>query len=224
MKHSLKPMKLVHTIGAISIASTTLLAASVTDALAQQPGSATYQTRVADQAQPLVPGDAIRLSFWREPEYSGDYIVDERGLAVLPLLGQQKITGIPPATLKQRLLQEYGEQLRNQEVQIILLRRVRILGAVQNPGLFHVDPTMTLGDAVALAGGATPQGKLDGIRVFRGGFEIRSDLDTSAPVIDAIRSGDQIIVPERSWLSRNAAVIIGGTISAVGIIVAAAAF
>src|SRR5262249_36593226 len=40
---------------------------------------------VADSA-PLGPGDAIRTTFWREPQMSGEYRVDETGTVVLPLL------------------------------------------------------------------------------------------------------------------------------------------
>jgi polysaccharide export outer membrane protein len=160
------------------------------------------------------------LSFWREPELDGEYIVDETGAVVLPLLGHRAVTGIRLTDLKQQLLEEYAEQLRNQEVQITLLRRVRILGAVDEPGLYYIDQTMTLGDAVALAGGATNEGKLDDIKIIRDGEEIRSNLDSTVSVVEEVQSGDQIIVPERSWFARNGAVIIAATISAIGFIVA----
>ena len=172
----------------------------------------------------LVPGDAIRLAFWREPELDGEYPVDETGTVVLPLLGHRKVTEVPPGELKETLLREYAEQLRNQEVQVTLLRRVRVLGAVHVPGLYYVDPTMTLGDAIALAGGATSDGKLNEIKIFRAGEETRSDLDSSTRIAEEVRSGDQIMVPERSWFARNGAVIVAATISAVGFIVAVAAF
>ena len=173
-------------------------------------------------SEPLAPGDAIQLAFWREPSLSGDYPIDETGTVVLPLLGARQVTQLSPVELKRTLLEEYAQQVRNQEVRITLLRRIRILGAVKNPGLYRVDPTMTLGDALALAGGATPQGKLKGIRVFRNGQEIHSRLDINVQLLQQVRSGDQIVVPERSWFSRNGPYVIGGAISAIGIIVARA--
>ena len=173
-------------------------------------------------AEPLAPGDAIQLAFWREPQLSGDYPIDETGTVVLPLLGPRTVTGTPPAALKRTLLEEYAQQVRNQEVRITFLRRIRILGAVKNPGLYRVDPTMTVGDAIALAGGATPQGKLKGIQVFRDGQEVRSRLDVNVQLLGQVRSGDQIVVPERSWFARNGPYVIAGGISAIGIIVARA--
>jgi protein involved in polysaccharide export with SLBB domain len=178
----------------------------------------------AAAAEALAPGDAIQLALWREPDLSGEYPVDETGLVVLPLLGTRHVTSISMPELKQRLLQEYAQQLRNQEVRIILLRRVRVLGAVKNPGLYRVDPTMTLGDAVALAGGATNDGKLKDIRILRNGAELRSNLDSRAQLTDYVRSGDQIVVPDRGWLARNAHVVFAAALSAAAVVVSRAAF
>ena len=168
----------------------------------------------------LRPGDAIRVSFWREPDLNGDYPVDETGTVVLPLIGTRSVNGTPPPELKRQLLEEYRAQLRNQEVQITLLQRVRILGAVRNPGLYYVDATMTLGDAVALAGGALPNGTLEGIRILRRGETIRADLDTDTPVAEEVRSGDQILVRQRSWLSRYGTFVVGSALTIAGLVVA----
>ena len=174
--------------------------------------------------EPLAPGDAVRLKFWREPALSGDYAVDEAGRVVLPLVGVREVTGVPGAQLKVQLIRDYDRELANQEVQVLLLRRVRILGAVKEPGLYHVDGTMTLGDAVAMAGGATTVGKLKGIKLLRDESEIQDGLDINSLLLEQIRSGDQIMVPERSWFARNGVVVVGALISAAGLIVGAAAF
>jgi polysaccharide export outer membrane protein len=186
-----------------------------------QDGTSAPSLTVTQEA--LVPGDAIRLTFWREPELSGGYSVDEVGVVVLPLLGARDVTGVPGTRLKQELADAYSRELANQEVQILLLRRVRILGAVKEPGLYHVDNTMTLGDAIALAGGATNVGKLDGIKILRNHGEVRDGLEVNSLLAEQIRSGDQIMVPERSWFSRHGAIVVGALISATGFIVATAA-
>lgn len=166
----------------------------------------------------LAAGDAIRLSSWREPQIAGVYTVDEAGMVSLPMIGPRKATEVPAPEFKRQLEAEYAKQLRNQEVQITTLRRVRVLGAVKSPGIYHVDPTMNLADAIALAGGATYDGKLKGVRILRGDKEIRFDLTSRAPL--EVRSGDQIMVPQRSWLARNGVMLAAATISAVGILLA----
>jgi polysaccharide export outer membrane protein len=156
-----------------------------------------------------------------EPELNGIYSVDESGRVNLPILGSRSVGTLPPAELKQQLVDEYDGQLRNQTVQITWLRRVRVFGAVNVPGLYHIDGTMTLADAIALAGGATPIGKYDGVKIIRGGEVVREDLPASTLVGEQIYSGDQIMVPERSWASRYAGVIIGATLSAVTLLLIA---
>lgn len=175
---------------------------------------ATSPTGVLGAGHPLHPGDQIRISFEREPDLGGEFMVDETGHAVLPLLGRWPVTQYPAGRLKDTLTAEYDAQLRNQAVQIVLTRRVRVIGAVQRPGLYQVDPTMSFGDVVALAGGATDNGKPDEIRILRDGEEIRANLTVADPLLADLRSGDQVMVPERSWFSRNSRWLVPSLLSA----------
>ena len=95
-------------------------------------------------------------------------------------------------------------RLNNPAIEVTLLRRLAVLGAVSKPGLYPVDQTMTVADVLALAGGASADGKQDRAEVRRNGKRIRGDLSQSSRVSDlTLRSGDQIYVPQRSWISRN---------------------
>jgi len=173
------------------------------------------------EEQPLQPGDAMQVSFSMETNLNGVYFVDETGRVNLPILGARSVAGVSPSELKAGLLKEYDAQLRNQTVQITWSRRVRVFGAVNIPGLYQVDGTMTLADAIALAGGTTPIGKLDGIEIIRDGQKLDDRFSASTLVGEQIHSGDQIIVPERSWTSRYAGVIIGATLSAITLVLVA---
>jgi hypothetical protein len=171
--------------------------------------------------EPLEPGDMIRVDFSVERQLNGAFAIDETHRVGLPLLGWTDVGGIPGAQLRDSLALAYEAQIRNQTVQITLLRRIRVLGAVQQPGLYHVDPTMSLIDAIALAGGPTQNGKLDGIEIIRGGAVIANEIADTELVGSYVRSGDQIMVPERSWFSRNAGWVVGTAVSASAIIYAA---
>ena len=85
-----------------------------------------------------------------------------------------------------------------------------MLGAVRTPGLYPVDGTMTVGDVVALAGGATPEGRTDQVELIRQGKRIAVRL-SAATRIDAtpLRSGDQLFVRERKWGTRNIGIVTG---------------
>lgn len=165
---------------------------------------------------PLRPGDAIRISISREAELGGEFIVDEAGQAALPMIGVRDVVGVPPAELKRQLQAAYSEQLRNQVVQITLLRRISVLGAVNKPGLYHVDPTMALPDVVALAGGATGGVRVDEVRIIRDGREIEVRLNDMT--MEQVHSGDHIVVGERSWVARNARAVIGVSLSALALL------
>lgn len=161
-------------------------------------------------AEPLRPGDVIRLQIWREPDLSGDFTVDESGQVVLPKLGPTPVQAISGDSLRRVLVSEYSTYLKNPSITVVLLRRVNVLGAVQKPGLYPVDPTMTVADAVALAGGATTEGKRDRVELLRGTERVVVRLDPSARLGSTpIRSGDQLYVPQRSWFSRNQGFVIG---------------
>lgn len=158
----------------------------------------------ASEDDTLRPGDVVRLRIWREPDLSGEYTIDYDGVVVLPKLGPLAATQEPPAELERRIVEMYGRYLRNPSIEVSFLRRVNIQGAVMRPGLYPLDPTMTVGDALALAGGATPQGKPSEVQLLRGGERVTIAFDQSTRIGDLpIRSGDQLFVPERSWFVRN---------------------
>ena len=167
-----------------------------------------------------MPGDALRLSFSGEPQLNGEYAIDETGTVALPLLGARVVTGRPAPVVKEELIEEYGKKTRNEDVQVVYLRRVRVLGEVRSPGLYRVDPTMSFGDALALAGGASADGNLEKVSLVRDGEEIARGIDVRGPVAATVQSGDQIYVPKTSWLSRYGAVVVGASISALGAIIA----
>lgn len=163
----------------------------------------------------LEPGDMIRLRIWREEGMSDEFRVDAEGYVVLPRLGARQVTGRDPAALRNELVSEYSRYLRNPAIEVTFLRRILVGGAVQKPDVYYIDPTMTVRDVLAQAGGATPLGHTDRIELVRDGERIDARLNQDVPIIESrIRSGDQVYVPERSWLSRNtnAAVGIGGAL------------
>ena len=84
----------------------------------------------------------------------------------------------------------------------------KIGGAVRNGGLFNVDPTVTISGALAMAGGPTPDGKTDEVLLIRDDEIITTILGGTTLIAESpVRSGDQLFVPMRSWISRNASLL-----------------
>lgn len=157
----------------------------------------------------LQPGDIVKIEIWREDELSGEFLIDENGVVTLPLLGEKQVTGIPMSQLRDVLAEEYRKQLRNPSIQITPLRTVLVMGEVNKPGPYEVDPTATLIGVVALAEGATGAGNLKRIRIVRDGRAISERVNAAATLDNLeVRSGDQIVVGTRSWFARNTTFIV----------------
>jgi polysaccharide export outer membrane protein len=180
-------------------------------------GTTAYgQTRVATHNL-IGPGDILRLRIWREPDMSGDFSVDANGRVVLPRLGEVQVSAIPSDSLQSLLTNKYKVYLNNPSIEVLLLRRVSVTGAVRNPGVYPLDPTLSVSDAVAMAGGPASDGKRDMVEIRRGGKTIVADLRNDVLLADSpIQSGDQLYVPSKPWLARNTWLISAGvTLAAV---------
>ncbi|MBA2669152.1 MAG: polysaccharide biosynthesis/export family protein, partial [Gemmatimonadetes bacterium] len=152
----------------------------------------------------LLPGDVVRVAIWREEDLSGEFPVNENGTVIFPLLGEKPVTDIPFPELRTMLMDEYRVHLRNPSITITPLRRVNVLGEVNKPGLYEVDPTISLAGVVALAGGTNPGGDLGRIRIVRSGAVLHERVSAMSSLHSFdVRSGDQIFVDRRGWFDRN---------------------
>lgn len=175
----------------------------------------------ADVGSYLRPGDVVKLVVWREDDITGEYPVDRNGILVVPKLGSYDVRGETPESLRARLLEDFSVYLKDPSVDVIVLRRVKVLGAVHRPGLFTVDPTMALGDALALAGGVHSLGRRDRIRLVRDGRVLLADLTEDVRLAELpLQSGDEIYVPEKGWLARNVGLVVGSVTATVGLMIA----
>jgi polysaccharide export outer membrane protein len=187
-------------------------------ALLSAPGTAIAQSSargpngVRASSSALLPGDFILVRIWREPDLSDTVDVDNQGIAVFPKLGPISVTGLEPDSLERLLVHEYSRYLQNPSIRVTVLRRITIWGAVAHPGPYPVGLTMTVTDALALAGGPSPDGKSNQVELRRGATRKVIDLSSDAASIGdlSLHSGDQLVVPRRSWISRNPGVLIGG--------------
>lgn len=183
-----------------------LLAATTLPAQQSSPSSA--------EALTLQPGDLVRIEIWREEDLSGEFPVNELGILTLPLLGEKDVNGLPIRDLRDQLIAEYRIQLRNPSIIITPLRHVHVLGQVNQPGLYMIDPTMSLAGAVALAGGASSQGDLRKLQIARDGAIIQDGVRAEATLAQInVRSGDQIFVERRGWFERNQTFLISTMLS-----------
>lgn len=170
---------------------------------------------------PIIPGDVVRLMVWRHEDLSDDFEVNQYGTVVIPRLGEIDVSGETHRSLRDRVIRELQETLVSQSIELVVLKRVRVLGEVNEPGLYLMDPTMTVADALAMASGTTPQAKQGIVTLRRGPEVMEADLRVDALLSDTpIRSGDELFVPREAWLRRNATAVLSSVIGVAGLVVA----
>ncbi len=178
------------------------------------------------QPYALRPGDIVEITVWGREDYSGEFQVDELGLIRYPVLGGIDTRGMTIAALRDTLQAGLERLFVNPFVTITPKFRIAVLGEVRSPGLYAVDPTLSVLDVVALAGGSTAVGNLDKIRLFRSGTESR--VSFAQETIRArtlrdigIRSGDEIIVPRRFFTRQDFSILLALAQIALSIVILA---
>ncbi len=168
----------------------------------------------------LGAGDGLRLRIYREPDLSGEYVVDERGVVVLPKIGEWRVTGIPADSVRGAIRAALRQFLATESIEITPFRRVAVTGAVLKPGLYPVDPSMSVADALILAGGVAPSGKDRVVELRVAGAQTGSEISAETRVWDTGAGGTrQLHVPQKPWVQRNGTLLVSlalSTVTAVG--------
>jgi polysaccharide export outer membrane protein len=203
----------------------TLALAAFTAACAGSPPPAAIAPLRADSAATLVvrPGDVIKVEVFGHEELSGDYLIDENANLLLPLIGELNVRDMTVPDLRARIRAGYNLLFTQAFITVTPLFRVAVLGEVVRPGLYNVDPTLTVYDLLALAGGPLRAANQNRTRLLRGGQQIALGIDPASLAQATlrelgIRSGDQIIVPRKSITREDWLIILQLATLAVGII------
>jgi polysaccharide export outer membrane protein len=157
----------------------------------------------------LGPGDVFDVRVYDEAQLSGTYQVSADGSINFPLIGSVQVAGLTPIAtgklLESKLSQGY---LRNPQVSILVKeynsKKVSVLGQVTKPGTFTYTDSMTVIEAVVLAGGFTPIAAKNDTVVTRieKGNKVRLNVPVEAISEGrernlCLRPGDIVFVPER---------------------------
>lgn len=164
---------------------------------------------VTGQEVVLRPGDAVRLELRDEPDLTEEYPVGPSGDVMFPLVGPVRVAGRPFEEVRAQLREAYARELARPDFLATPLMRVTVTGEVAEPGLVMAEPTLTLADLVAMAGGALPTAKRDRVDLLRDGERRELDFSTgSSALLMPPQSGDALHVPRRSWVSENLNILV----------------
>ena len=167
----------------------------------------------------LEPGDRVRIEVAGDSTLSGDFDVDADGWVLVPIAGLVRVIDRPFADVAHDIAGAFADEYLDLAVRTLPLARVSVLGEVESPGLFWIDPTMMLADVLAGSGGLTEAARVDDVRIQRGGSVVVLSAAGVEPI--PLRSGDRIFVGRRSFVSRNAPILLGAGASILAALVTA---
>jgi polysaccharide export outer membrane protein len=166
--------------------------------------------------QKIGPDDLVAISVYGSPELTRTIRVSQEGYIRLPMLqGRIAAKGLLPAELEEsiaRALQE-GELIVEPLVTVTVAeyhsRPVSVVGAVRSPVTFQALGTVTLLDALARAGGLTPEAGTE-ILLTRHStpddgaptslvqrIQVQALIDAADPEVNVkLNGGEEIRVPE----------------------------
>jgi polysaccharide biosynthesis/export protein len=165
--------------------------------------------RAQTSEQRLRPGDGVRIEVKNEPDLSREYIIGADGQLLLPMLGTIKAADRPFTELHEELTRAFSAELADPVLRITPLVRVSVLGEVRAPGLFMIDPTFTVTDVLARAGGLLPTANPHRIVIRRPTGSVVAEFNLNSPPLGMpLGSGDQILVARRSWVSEHMGIML----------------
>ena len=119
-------------------------------------------------------GDVVGVNVWEQKDLSTDVTIRPDGTITLPLIGDLHAAGETPSALREKikgLLGNYVKLGTGNEVTVAVKAwrsyRFTIEGEVGKPGVYPSDQYVTVGEAIAMAGGLTRFARRDGLKLFR---------------------------------------------------------
>jgi polysaccharide export outer membrane protein len=140
----------------------------------------------------IAPMDLLTVRVFRMTDLTGDYEVDLAGKISMPLIGEVRAVDLTTAQLDGELTRRLGEKyLENPDVSVGIKsstsRVVTVDGAVNKSGAYPAIGPMSLMQAVALAGGVSPDANARRVAVFR---QIGGKRQAAAFDLTSIRRGE----------------------------------
>jgi len=156
----------------------------------------------------LHAGDSITVSVWKELELQRKVIIRPDGRFSFPLAGEIQAAGRSAdqvrVDIESKLTKYIPEAVVAVMVEDVTGNRVYVIGQVTKPGMYVMNPQLTVLQALSLAGGGTPFAKLDNISIIRGTGTAQKTLPFRYDqVIEgkslqqniSLESGDVVLVP-----------------------------
>ncbi|MEW5802584.1 MAG: polysaccharide biosynthesis/export family protein [bacterium] len=152
--------------------------------------------------------DILEISVWREPNLTKQVAVRPDGKISFPFVGELQAAGVTVKELEGKITEGISKYIPEAVVTVMLMQvksmNVYVLGAVARPGVYTMGRTITVLQALSLAGGLTPFARETRIFILRNSGGENTKLAFNYRDIKkgkyleqniTLQSGDVIIVP-----------------------------
>lgn len=129
------------------------------------------QGALAAGSYTVQPGDTLEITVWKEPDLQRTVLVTPDGSFSFPLVGVVNSKGQTVSDLQKLIAYTLGQYIAEPVVTVsidqIRGNKVYVIGQVNRPGEFVVNPMVDVMQALSMAGGMTPFADVDNIRILR---------------------------------------------------------
>ena len=123
------------------------------------------------KAYTVLAGDILHISVWKEPELQMQVLVRPDSAFSFPLAGDIRTEGLSVVELQAELTQRLSRYISSPVVTVsvtdVLGNKVYVIGQVNNPGEFVVNPQVDVMQALSMAGGVTAFAATNDIKILR---------------------------------------------------------
>ncbi|NWF52701.1 MAG: polysaccharide export protein [Nitrospirae bacterium] len=139
----------------------------------------------------LGPGDIVEIKVYRHDDLTMIAPIDTSGKISYPLVGDIQASGLSIFQLRDKIRDGISEYIKDPQVSVsiksVQSQKVYVLGEVVKPGVFTINTSMNVLEAISSAGGFTKDAKDKSVFVIRGNRDnpqlIKLDLK------DALKKG-----------------------------------
>lgn len=153
-------------------------------------------------------GDRLEISVWKEVDLQREVLVRPDGAFSFPLAGQIMAKGRTVSEVRKELESRLARYIPDLVTTVTVVdvagNSIFVIGQVETPGKFIMNPVLDVMQALSMAGGTTPFASLKNIRILRREDGVQTALDFDyTEVADGrsleqnvlLRSGDVVVVP-----------------------------
>ncbi len=117
------------------------------------------------------PGDQLLISVWKEEDLLQEVLIRPDGGFSFPLAGDMSAAGKSVETISQEVSARLRRYIPDLVVTVAITaingNKIYVIGQVNNPGAFVMNPRVDVMQALSMAGGTTPFADLNDIKILR---------------------------------------------------------